>query len=301
MIIELQQAPFYREYIIRLGWQIIPIDNVHVAFMRRLPLIGQFLKFQRMNQLPSIHTFNELLTRYHVRRVVIESGSQLNPQEFSTFVTSIAEHRTVISTPYLPTKTIRIDISPDLPAIFSCFSEAKRRSVRRARKAGAKVVASTKIDQMIHIKARSAGLFGRITTHGLRYLYEAASPQQTAIVLSYTDNTAADNDINATPEEKQVATSVITGGVFLIFWQDTAYYWIAGTIKKGKRDAHPTLLVWEALKLAKSRGMKWFDFVGVWDERLPNQGKDWLGFTKFKEGFGGESLYYPIVTAKPRR
>jgi len=57
----------------------------------------------------------------------------------------------------------------------------------------------------------------------------------------------------------------------------------------------PTLLVWEALKLAKNRGAKQFDFVGVWDERIPNKFHEWKGFTKFKEGFGGAAQYYPLT------
>jgi lipid II:glycine glycyltransferase (peptidoglycan interpeptide bridge formation enzyme) len=40
--------------------------------------------------------------------------------------------------------------------------------------------------------------------------------------------------------------------------------------------------------------MKQFDFVGVWDERKADQHHDWLGFTKFKEGFGGRTFYYPL-------
>jgi lipid II:glycine glycyltransferase (peptidoglycan interpeptide bridge formation enzyme) len=79
-----------------------------------------------------------------------------------------------------------------------------------------------------------------------------------------------------------------------VFWEKTAYYWIAGATREGKKLFAPTLLVWEALKVAKRHGMKQFDFVGIWDDRKPTEHHDWLGFTRFKEGFGGTPFYYPI-------
>jgi lipid II:glycine glycyltransferase (peptidoglycan interpeptide bridge formation enzyme) len=51
-------------------------------------------------------------------------------------------------------------------------------------------------------------------------------------------------------------------------------------------------LVWEALKLAKKRGCRIFDFEGIYDERFPKAAASWKGFTKFKEGFGGEKIVY---------
>jgi len=52
--------------------------------------------------------------------------------------------------------------------------------------------------------------------------------------------------------------------------------------------------VWEALKLSRKKGCTQFDFVGVFDERIQNQFQSWKGFTKFKKGFGGKEIYYPI-------
>ena len=68
-----------------------------------------------------------------------------------------------------------------------------------------------------------------------------------------------------------------------------------GATKEGKKLFAPPLLVWEALKVSKQRKMKRFDFVGVWDERLPRGNDSWKGFTKFKEGFGGNQVHYPIA------
>jgi lipid II:glycine glycyltransferase (peptidoglycan interpeptide bridge formation enzyme) len=53
----------------------------------------------------------------------------------------------------------------------------------------------------------------------------------------------------------------------------------------------PTLLTWEAIKLAKKLGDRRFDFEGIADERFPVTNK-WLGFSRFKKSFGGNKIEY---------
>jgi lipid II:glycine glycyltransferase (peptidoglycan interpeptide bridge formation enzyme) len=54
----------------------------------------------------------------------------------------------------------------------------------------------------------------------------------------------------------------------------------------------PTLLTWEAIKLAKKLNCARFDFEGITDERWPLTRK-WAGFTRFKKSFGGQAVTYP--------
>ena len=68
---------------------------------------------------------------------------------------------------------------------------------------------------------------------------------------------------------------------------------MAAANREGKKSFAPTLLAWEALKFAKKQGCAIFDFEGVFDERFTTQSPAWKGFSKFKEGFGGKSVYYP--------
>ena len=119
-------------------------------------------------------------------------------------------------------------------------------------------------------------MFGNITTHGIDRLWKLLYPNHATILLAKTH----DNRVVA--------------GILLLFWNNTAFYWIAGATHEGKKLFAPTLLVWHALKVGKKRKCALFDFIGVWDERKPKQSPEWKGFTKFKEGFGGKSIYYPI-------
>ena len=134
------------------------------------------------------------------------------------------------------------------------------------------------MDDLIKIKNKSAGLFGFITTTGMKPLWEIFSKEDAASILLAYD-----------------AHKKLIGGVLLLHWQNVTYYWIAGATKHGKKLYAPTLLAWEAIKAAQRKKSALFDFVGVWDERIPKQNTEWKGFTKFKEGFGGTELYYPLV------
>ena len=72
-------------------------------------------------------------------------------------------------------------------------------------------------------------------------------------------------------------------GVLLVFYNNTSYYWIAGAKREGKKLFAPTLLVYEALKISKKRNMKTFDFVGVFDDRMPNENRAWKGLLNSKK------------------
>ncbi len=273
---ELQQSPLYRQYIRALGWQVEVVDSVAV-FFKHFPLLDGLAKIQRSHTLPTIKKLIPILEKHKIRRVAIEPSSRLPQQALSLWCQQIPSQYRLPSDPYLPTKTILIDIRGSEQDIFQRFSEAKRRAVRRALKHGIIVRESRNIDDLIRIKNKSAGFLGFITTFGIKKLWPIFAPKHAAIILAYT------------PTQEPV------GGVLLLFWNRIAYYWIAGATKKGKKLFAPTLLVWEAIKLSKKYGCTQFDFVGVWDERLPKQYDAWKGFTKFKEGFGGETLYYPTV------
>jgi len=118
---------------------------------------------------------------------------------------------------------------------------------------------------------------GFITTTGIDKLWPLFAPDHASIALAYDKN------------------QMVVGGVLLLHWDNMSYYWIAGATKYGKKLFAPTLLVWEAIRQSKKFKSNWFDFVGVWDERLPREHTEWKGFTKFKEGFGGNTVYYPII------
>jgi len=273
---EIQQTEKYSQYIISLGWKSTIIDDVYI-YHRYFPIMGGLGKIQRSNTLPDLSKLILFLIKEKIKTLAIEPDEKFDQKELNNYIFELKKlNYRINSSPFIPTKTYRINLTPNEDEIFKNFSEAKRRAVRKAIKNGVTVTESENIRDLIKIKNKSGGPFGFITTHGLDKLWPIMAPENAGVILAYDQN------------------QQLLGGILLLFHDQMAYYWISGTIKYGKKLFAPTLLVWEALRLAKKRGMKSFDFVGIWDERLPRENKTWLGFTKFKEGFGGQTVYYPI-------
>ena len=71
----------------------------------------------------------------------------------------------------------------------------------------------------------------------------------------------------------------------IIFYGDQAVYHHGASNPKYDRLSPSYLLQWEAIKEAKRRGKKVYNFWGVASEDKPNH--PWAGLTLFKKGFGG--------------
>jgi hypothetical protein len=279
LTMELQQSPLYASYIRSLKWRVITVDRINI-FIRSIPFMGGLAKIQRPDHLPDSKKVIDIFREYKVRQVAVEAKASTPQETYNTYIATLSNHFKINRSPFLPTKTIRIHTRDTEDTIFHRFTEAKRRAVRKAQKNNITIEESQDIHTLIGIKNKSAGLFGSITTYGIKNLWSFFAPAHATTLLAYTKN------------------HELVGGVLLIFWEKVCYYWVAGATKKGKKIAAPTLLVWEALLQSKKMGCDSFDFVGVWDERLPKENTSWKGFTKFKEGFGGDTLYFPILEKK---
>jgi hypothetical protein len=276
---EIQQSKLYQSYIESLGWSSESIGQTLLIY-RRIPLVGTIAKIQRPERLPDLDHTLTLLKKLSVRTLAIEPGTCVGQKELTAFVSEIKKNKIRINpAPFLPTKTIRISLSPGEEMILQAFSEAKRRGLKKARRLGVSIKEDNEPDAMISAKNRAAGIFGSITTYGIAKFFRILPPEKRKALVGYLPG-------NTKPQ----------GSIFLIFWNRTAWYWIAGATRAGKKFHLPTALVYHALLTSKRHGMKDFDFVGVWDERMPHENRSWLGFTKFKEGFGGKPVYYPVAT-----
>jgi len=265
---DIRQSNRYAAYIEKIGWKVEECDGVKV-FFKNVPFLGPFIKIQRPSKKLSQHTINSIVEKYKPWKLSLEFSTQNNSlQDFS-----------INDSPFLPTKTLHIDLVRPEEKIFQNFSEAKRRAVRRAIKNAIVIKQTDAIGDFIKLKTKDFWPMGYFMKKDIEALWESFYPKNCALLIAYKDDKP-------------------TAGVFLLFHDNTAYYWMATATDEGKKLAAPTLLVWEALKLSKQRRCKVFDFEGVYDERFHKATKKWQGFTKFKQGFGGNVISFPTPIMK---
>ncbi|PIV00985.1 hypothetical protein COS54_01830 [Candidatus Shapirobacteria bacterium CG03_land_8_20_14_0_80_39_12] len=266
---DLRQSLEYGEYLKSLGWQIEKLGGEQV-FIRKIPLLGTLIKIQRIQFPIPFSEIEKLAKKYHAFRVIIEPTS-----DYKLTVNSYPSDYRPLKSPFIPTKTLIKDIKCSEQEIFDSFSKNKRRDIRIAEK------------NNLLIKEGSYEDFYQLKKEYL--LKKFILPFSTRKEIKLTCDAFKEKAIILVAEYEKK----IVAGVLLLFCDKTAYYWQAATTEKGKKLLAPTLIVWEAIKLAKKKGCENFDFEGIYDERFPKN-RSWLGFTHFKEGFRGKEIEFPL-------
>ena len=90
---------------------------------------------------------------------------------------------------------------------------------------------------------------------------------------------------------------LVAGGIF-IFWQGVGFYHHGASSLKYPKIPVSYLLLWEAIKEAKKRGCKKFNFWGIapfkktGDKEVFEKSHPWYGLSLFKTGFSGYAKEY---------
>lgn len=278
---DIRQSGLFANYMQDLGWQTEKLD-AHFVYLRKFPIMGYFAKIPRPNLPLNLKKIIDFKKSHNIFRLKISPFIEDKDGNFQNYRRQFLNSGFKIDhSPFSSTTNYLVDLNPDENEIFNNFHEAKRRGVRRAEKNGIIVKETDDLDSFIKIRQRQYLTVWFLVGGDMRKLWKKLYPQNAALLLAYQTS-----GINQSPQIQAVA------GIFLLFYNKIAYYWFASALPIGKKLFAPTLLVWEAIKLAKKRGCKIFDFEGIYDERFPKASESWKGFTKFKEGFGGKKVVY---------
>jgi len=280
-MIDIRQSVQYANYLEREGWIVERFNEVNY-FIKKIPIIGGVLKLQRPEGI-DYQFIDELVIKYRVFQIIIEPKDALQAK-------LVLKHGFKLSkSPFLPSKTLQIDLTQTQKVILSHFKKDARQALRK-----------------VEDPERSRG-------RGGLSINECSTPDE---IQKWRD--AWKNSVNfdrhvpsvnqlinlrkSFPSNKSlflashnITGSIIGGALFTISSHERSnfisYYWYGFTNKEGRSSLSQYSLLYQGILWAKKHGCKVFDFEGIYDPRFPN--KSWLGFSHFKKSFGGREILYP--------
>ena len=218
----------------------------------------------------------EVKRKYRVVYMVVEPGVNHPLRIAESSEPSFAGWR-VNTKPFLPTKTVVVDLGKSKKQLWSDLSTNTKRILRKE---------DYTSEQIIFRKNDSSDEKSRIE------FYKAWKRSSKTWVMS---KERFNKLLDAFGKKASLWVSEGKGellsGILVLESGDTANYFQTWTSERGRVSGAHYYLVWQVILACKKKGLKWFDFEGVLDERWPM--KKWAGFSEFKRKFGGKVVAYP--------
>lgn len=173
--------------------------------------------------------------------------------------------------------TWQLNLTPSEDELLANMRKTTRYSIRRAAKDEVKIVKSKKVSDIeilyqLQIEAVKRHKFVPFSKNFMEKQFQMfARDNQVLLFLA--------------EYKKQILSAAM-----IIYYGDMAVYHYAGTSSKFPKIFSSYLLQWEAIKEAKKRGCKVYNFWGIAPADKPKH--RFAGVTIFKKGFGGEQVDY---------
>ncbi|HKB88173.1 MAG TPA: hypothetical protein VKC53_00845 [Patescibacteria group bacterium] len=271
-MIDIRQTSEYADYLRREGWIVERVEEINY-FIKKFPMVGSFLKVQRP-EIIDFEVIDKLCRKYRIFQVIVE------PKTDKDIKVLASNGFKVSKSPYLPTKTLQIDLTKSQKQILASFKKDTRRVVKRGETNLIKSYSSIKDIKKWHKAWKNSVKLSRYVPSLNQILNLRKSfPGNKSLLLA----------------SHNIFGRIIGGALFTTSLHDRSncitYYWYGFTNNEGRTSLSQAPLLYQAILWAKKQGYKIFDFEGIYDERFPN--KSWLGFTHFKRSFGGTEVLYP--------
>ena len=174
-----------------------------------------------------------------------------------------------------PEETWVLDLTPEMDEIYAHMKQNTRNLCKNYDKKGISVKISEKKDRDIKILADFHKIIARAHKIGAfseKYLKTEAAQPFSTLYLAYF-------------EQKPIAAS--------LFFDhgNTRFYMQSASDKNYHKLPATYAILNEAIKDAKKKGLKNFDFWGIAPENA-KKSHPWAGFTNFKKSFGGHEVKY---------
>jgi len=260
---DLRQSSQYANYLAKCGWQIESIKSKNqpaiFTYIRHLPFTPYtFLKLQRF---PGQFPESALESIKHHRKTIFTIIEPLTSE-------GIPPKRYHPSkSPYLPSRSLFVDLTKSSTYLYSRLSENTRRILRQS----PPIISELSAKEFAPIWQEHRKLSTQPNSHHIHFLKETFSDSCHFLISQSYHH--------------------VLSGLILLFSKDSANYYQTFTTKKGRATQAHAHLVWHSLLISKKAKKITYDFEGVFDPRYPTT--SWCGFSQFKQKFGGEPIDFP--------
>lgn len=173
--------------------------------------------------------------------------------------------------------TSQLDITKSEEDLLSAMRKATRYEIRKAEKLGIKVEHSKDEKQIrkfydLQLETAKRQHFVPFSFEFLKEQFKVFFEEDKALLFTAVYN------------------NKVLAQAFIIFYGQEAVYHYGVSTEDGRKYPGAYLLQWEAIKVAKKRGIKKYNFWGVAPEEKKNH--RFSGVSLFKRGFGGKDIQY---------
>jgi lipid II:glycine glycyltransferase (peptidoglycan interpeptide bridge formation enzyme) len=270
-----RQSDEWGEFLKAIGWEVKKIDGM-LIYHRKIPLFNaSFIKIQHVKGPISLVKIDAFARKNRALFSVIEPHTAgYNEDDWRRNGYRVSKMR------YAHSATILIDLTRTEETIMASFSENARRNIRKA-------------ERQLTVES------GSLTDAVIRQFYAMylrLGKRKKFYVPPFAEVKAKMNSFAKTSvvffayevKDKEPVAALWVGSV-----GRTIIYFHPGNTDRGYDLLANYLLVWEAMKWGKKKGMQVFDFETAYDTRYPWENKKWLGYTEFKKKFGGQFVEFP--------
>lgn len=282
-LIDVRQTPEYSLFMKKNGWLTEKNKNEFV-YIKKLPLLPfSVAKILRNKKELRFNQLRQLIKRHKIILLKIQPFTLKSPEPDAS--TTLPACFSYDSSALIPTKTVWLDLTKKQTELLKAMKKKTRYGLRQAGKNGVRTqtisghtISRQQLNDFyqIWVKNKPFDWFFKPRLRELEALVKSFG-RRCYFVFAYH-----------CPEKNEV----LIAAVLIIHSSNMAFDWYGASTKQGRQLSAKILTLWQAIKEAKSRGLKVFDFEGIYDPRFRQCQKGWQGFTHFKKGFGGKEVSF---------
>lgn len=196
-----------------------------------------------------------------------------------------------------PKETWVLDLSPTEEEIFKGMKQNTRNLAKNYSKKGITVEKAAKTPEnaqiLYHFLKAVASSHHFSPIEEPTFQAELNQPFSSLFIAYYEQDFSTPNSQNnQNPEKSPKKDQKIPIAASLFFdGPETRYYMQSGAAQNFRHLPGTLAILSEAIKDAKAKNLKFFDFWGIAPENA-SKNHPWHGFTKFKKSFGGQEVDY---------